>query len=166
MSLSARIVACLILVGALIAAVWALVARVDAAGYGRCQSEHAGAALNQSLTFRAEEHTSAVRAVENHSEDRQALEAAQRAALAARTERDRLLNVLADRERAASAPGADPARLDGARERNVLAACTGEFEGMAGEANRLALKLTALQGAVRSSCPDAVAAAPDEAASQ
>lgn len=166
MSLSARIVACLILVGALVAAVWALVVRVDAAGYGRCQAEHAGAALNQSLDFRAEEHQGAISAVENHSEDRKALEAAQRDALGARTERDRLLNLLAERERAASSAGSDPQRSDAAGERESLGACAGDFEGMAGEADRLALKVNALQGAIQASCPAALATHSSDEASK
>jgi hypothetical protein len=72
------------------------------------------------------------------------------AAAAARTELDGLRSALADRDRAAAAPGA-ACTIDagGGLERQLLGACASALADLGGEADRLETKLTGLQRYVR-----------------
>lgn len=76
------------------------------------------------------------------------------AAAAARSELDRLRITLAN-PRVTATPGtAAQPRADGpgSAERELLAACAGEVQGLAAEADRLAGKVTGLQSYVREVC--------------
>jgi hypothetical protein len=90
------------------------------------------------------------KAEEAHEQDKRKSAAA---AVAARNELDRLRLALAGRGRAAQDPAAQP-RVDdtGAAERELLGACAGELQTMAAEADRLAVKVTGLQGYVAGVC--------------
>jgi hypothetical protein len=78
---------------------------------------------------------------------------AEAAASAAGRELDRLRHALAQRRDSTSDPES-AGRADGARERELLAACGAALADMGRDADRIANKVTALQAWVRGACAD------------
>lgn len=95
------------------------------------------ARIREQERFRANEIVAANR----HAE----LERARAAAGAARTERDRLRDALAARDRAARSDAEAGTRVDGAAERELLGSCSEEYAAMARDADAIAGRLRGLQ---------------------
>jgi len=141
------------LVAAVLLGLFALGVRV---GAGRVQAEwdaekaqRLADALQASQEARRLESRRATNVQEAQDHARKIASAARADAVGARDELERLRGALADRDRAAQAPGAE-CRVDaGAVERQLLGACAATLEGLAREADQDRGRLIELQGYVR-----------------
>lgn len=116
------------------------------------KADHAQALATAEAQARAREHqmaTAKQKAEEAHESTKKQ---SQRAIAGARSELERLRDVLATR--ATAADTAAPGRTDGAActERELLGEGAGHLADLAAEADRLATTLTGLQGYVRAVC--------------
>ena len=160
-SLMARLVALALLAAAIAGACWKL--RHDGIVAGRAEvqakwdadkAQRMADALKASEAARAKE--AALRAAKDKVEAdyAKARKNAASAAAAAGAELERLRDVLA--QNAASGPrggaSSPAAGTDGAGSGDLLGACAGTLQEMARDADRIASKLTALQGYVAGAC--------------
>jgi multidrug efflux pump subunit AcrA (membrane-fusion protein) len=154
-------------IGAVLAAVAALVTALHMWGDARERDgylsrvvEEGAQALRDDQAKRAEENRRQADMRTKDDEHAQAIIQRDADLSAARTELDRLRVALRQRTAqpggSAGAPPPDPGRTDGAGVGDLLAECGASVVGLAGEADRLAVKLTGLQEAVRVGCPECI----------
>ncbi len=112
-------------------------------------AERAAREASEAARHREQEMHDAIEAVQR--EYMQRVAAGERDAAGARAELKRVRDSIAARERAAAEAARAAGRVDAAAaERDVLRACTAELVAVAQDADRIAIRLSNLQGYVKS----------------